>query len=522
MIRSESKFAVVDLFAGPGGLAEGFASVLDAHGNNPFKIELSVEKDRAAHSTLLIRAFLRCFGTKFPDEYYSFLKKGLPEPEWRKLYPEQWSAAEKHALLLELGLPETEKLLFQRIDSLRKRFGGNTVLIGGPPCQAYSIVGRSRNKGIATYISDEDPKHLLYENYIRILSRLRPAAFVMENVKGMLSSTLNSELIFKRISEDLRQAGDGYILVALAPRSQQQQDLIWTSPHPSDFIVRSEDFGLPQARHRVIIVGIRKRDFDPQAILDAGPLLTNVSKTVVVEDVLGGMPRLRSGLSQNDSRDEWVRALREASESVCKSIDFLPANERGIFRRRVKECLNAVSDSALPWDRTGLRPAGVGSGCPRSLRQWLLDCRLDVLPNNETRAHMRGDFARYLFASVYAEMMLVSPKAAEFPDELAPDHKSWSTGSFKDRFRVQIAGCPATTVTSHIHKDGHYFIHYDPEQCRSLTVREAARLQTFPDNYLFKGTRTKQYIQVGNAVPPFLAKQIGEAIYKILKLKAGS
>jgi DNA (cytosine-5)-methyltransferase 1 len=131
---------------------------------------------------------------------------------------------------------------------------------------------------------------------------------------------------------------------------------------------------------------------------------------------------------------------------------------------------------------------------------------------------MRADLERYLFASIYAELMLTSPKAADFPDELAPNHKSWSTGNFKDRFRVQIANCPATTITSHIHKDGHYFIHYDPEQCRSLTVREAARLQTFPDNYFFKGTRTEQYIQVGNAVPPFLAKQIGEAVYRLLTL----
>ena len=147
---------------------------------------------------------MRQFGDQFPAEFYTYLKKGLTEPNWQALYPEQWEAAKKHALLLELGLPETELLLFKRIDTLRERFGGNTVLIGGPPCQAYSLVGRARNRGIATYVAEDDPKHLLYENYIKILSRLRPAAFVMENVKGMLSSTLNSELIFKRISKDLQ------------------------------------------------------------------------------------------------------------------------------------------------------------------------------------------------------------------------------------------------------------------------------------------------------------------------------
>jgi DNA (cytosine-5)-methyltransferase 1 len=291
------KFAVVDLFAGPGGLAEGFSAVLDARGNNPFQIQLSVEKDRAAHSTLLLRAFLRRFGSRFPSEYYTFLKKGIAEPDWQQLYPEQWKSANEDALLLELGLRETDVLLSSRIDRLRKQFGGNTVLIGGPPCQAYSLVGRARNKGIATYVAEEDPKHLLYENYIKILSRLRPAAFVMENVKGILSSTLNSEFIFKRISEDLRQAGDGYVLVALSRRGHRQAELIRSSPHPSDFIVCGEDFGLPQARHRVIIVGIRRHDFDASAVFEAGELLMPASRRVAVEDVFGGMPRLCSGLT---------------------------------------------------------------------------------------------------------------------------------------------------------------------------------------------------------------------------------
>ncbi len=145
-----------------------------------------------------------------------------------------------------------------------------------------------------------------------------------------------------------------------------------------------------------------------------------------------------------------------------------------------------------------------------------MDRDLQYLPNHEARGYMESDLARYAFAAVFAGLLGRSPKASEFPAGLAPAHLNWTSGRINDRFRVQCWEQLATTVTSHIAKDGHYFIHPDPLQCRSLTVREAARLQTFPDNYLFEGNRTQQYTQVGNAVPPFLAFQIGQLVNRLL------
>jgi len=150
------------------------------------------------------------------------------------------------------------------------------------------------------------------------------------------------------------------------------------------------------------------------------------------------------------------------------------------------------------------------------------DPGMDFVVNHETRKHIPDDLLRYLFVASYAVVNRASPKLHHFPAELLPHHKNVANalrrgyGYFNDRFRVQVEDQPATTVTCHICKDGHYFIHHDPSQCRSWTVREAARVQTFPDNYFFEGTRTDQYRQVGNAVPPHLALQIARLVATIL------
>lgn len=519
-MRVLPRYSVVDIFAGPGGLAEGFSSVPGAGEERAFSIALSIEKEPSAHETLRLRSFLRQFDDAFPAVYYDFINGKVAEPDWASLYPDEWRAAEKEAWKLELGNEDPAERLDARLDAIREQSDGNVILIGGPPCQAYSLAGRSRNAGKEGYVALEDNRHFLYQEYIRILDRLNPAAFVMENVKGMLSSSVDGEnRIFDQVLRDLRgerEGGRRYRLIALDPRRRQQPDLGRFEPRAPDFIVRAEDFGVPQARHRVIVVGLRSdlaEDLPDRALAD---LMIRHNLKTTVGHVLSGMPRLRSGLSQEaDGPDAWRALVLTAMAFVAELETNLTDEQHAAFTQRANDYhrrFAALND--IP-GREGFG-VGISDDCPADLRDWLTDTKLETLPNHGTRSHMGSDLARYFFAAVFAEVTGKSPKASDFPEELAPAHENWTSGNFADRFRVQLAIGPSTTVTSHISKDGHYFIHPDPLQCRSLTVREAARLQTFPDNYLFKGNRTQQYTQVGNAVPPLLARWIGEALYALL------
>lgn len=510
----------MDIFAGPGGLAEGFSSVPGPEGERAFHIALSIEKEPSAHATLQLRAFLRQFGDALPEAYYRFINQGGDEPDWGQLHPEEWAAAQREAWKLELGLEDSAERLDARLDAIREASEGNAILIGGPPCQAYSLVGRARNQGKEGYVASEDPRHFLYREYIRILDRLRPAAFIMENVKGMLSSSVDGEnRIFDRVLDDLRgdrPGGEAYRLIALDPRTRRQLDLERVEPRAGDFVIRAEDFGVPQARHRVIVVGLRAdlaADLPDSALADA---MRRHELRATVGNVLDNMPRLRSGLSRGpDTAEIWREVVSEAMNRVAGLETRLEDEQHLAFTLRAAKHLAGFRGLNEVPEREG-RGTGIGAGCPADLRDWLVDDNLETLPNHASRGHMRSDLARYFFAAVFAEVTGRSPKASDFPDELAPEHQNWSTGKFADRFRVQVSRLPSTTVTSHISKDGHYFIHPDPQQCRSLSVREAARLQTFPDNYFFKGNRTEQYVQVGNAVPPLLARWIGEALLSLL------
>lgn len=501
------QFKTVDLFAGPGGLAEGFASVRDEHGLKPYEIALSVEKEPSAFTTLRLRSFFRQFAEP-PEAYYAYLAGRISKDDLTLAHPVEWQAACDETAMLELGTPEAAAWLDPVLDRIVETAGAGTILIGGPPCQAYSLVGRARNRGILDYDAASDHRHFLYQEYIRILKRLEPVAFVMENVKGMLSAKVGGESMIARIVDDLKAAGgfpDSYVLVPLvADRG---------SGHVRH-IIRAENFRIPQARHRVILMGIRADIFEMTGLTPSQvPSLRPNSSQATVASVLSGMSALRSGLSKvADDADAWrvtaVRAFQKAAAASRADGTWL-----GNVARRLADHARKIEamEELPPRSSNAVTPVR-----DNFLGAWLCDERLPVLPNNETRGHMEEDLARYAFAATFAEVFQRSPKADEYPRGLAPNHRNWDSGKFADRFRVQTWGAPSTTVTSHISKDGHYFIHPDPLQCRSLTVREAARLQTFPDNYLFEGNRTQQYVQVGNAVPPLLARQIGELLLQIL------
>jgi DNA (cytosine-5)-methyltransferase 1 len=402
------------------------------------------------------------------------------------------------------------------------------VLIGGPPCQAYSLAGRSRNKGIEGYDPAKDHRHQLYIEYLRILADHWPAAFVMENVKGLLSATVSTQHVFLRILEDLEHPAKALRREELSesPLRQTHRYRIYSlvegnqliDCHLNDFVIRSEQYGIPQRRHRLILLGLRDDlgDIRPNRLMPMNEKLWP-HKEVRVKDVIGKLPRIRSGLSRGeDSLCAWRDHLGETiHRRWFAGVKHKGGEEVQTEIRRTLERLRSTSlqrgEEFVFTDET-----------PEYGAEWYHDPRLNGVCNHVARTHMVSDLHRYLYAACFATAQSHSPTLDDFPPDLLPEHKNVQTaldngGLFSDRFRVQLPNQASTTITSHIAKDGHYYIHYDPSQCRSLTVREAARLQTFPDNYVFCGPRTAQYTQVGNAVPPLLARQIAAIVYDVLK-----
>jgi len=547
----KNKIPVIDLFAGPGGLGEGFA-------RTGFDIVLSIEMDATACDTLRLRKFYNLYkNNSVPKLYYEVIKEEKPLLDLKNKYPEEWEIASNKVLKAEIGT--NKEYIYKKIsESLKGYDAKNLIVIGGPPCQAYSLAGRSKRLGLGDkynqkfktlFINEEidkldnetklkkiiykknnintnkedkiilkelenyilekidnfykDSKHKLYEHYLKIIEFFQPAIFVMENVKGINSAIIPSKnntkvKVLDKILKDINNLG--YKTLAISSAKNTQSSLL----ENRDFLIKCEEYGVPQRRHRVIIIGIKNNKN-----ININPL--NIDNEVVtVKDMIFDMPKLRSGLSkENDTYENWINIIQRQVEE--KNIDEL------------KECINIIKNNG-PLIRGKPFIAKVFKQTTYKVKKWIYDSNLNGVIQHTTRSHMNSDLIRYMYSSWYSKEINHQVKISDWPIQLRPMHKNiliknnkLSSNSHIDRFKVQSWDAPSNTITSHISKDGHYFIHPDTAQCRSFTPREAARLQTFPENYYFFGGRTLQYHQIGNAVPPYLAYQIAIKIKKLLK-----
>lgn len=408
----------IDLFAGAGGLSEGFIRA----GFNPIA---HVEMDEAACNTILTRtAYHQLKGTPEFDHYISYIKgEGITREKLYKLLPEN---KRKSVINLPIG-DETNPEIFNQIDKLK---GNQTIdlIIGGPPCQAYSVVGRSRDKNRMK----GDPRNHLYKQYAKYLEYYQPEYFVFENVIGLLSAKTHDGISYLQLMLDLFKEV-GYV---------------------TEYKVQeAKDYGVLQNRKRVILIGKRgtEEGFYPD--------FEKWNPNVTVSEILNDLQPLKAG---------------EGSFHATPYNEYLGDY---LFQSHIRNGLDFTTQHiARPHtaqDKEIYRIA---------VTKWKKGERLDY---------------------------------NELPVELK-SHKN--TKSFIDRFKVVAADKTySQTVVAHIAKDGHYYIHPDIEQNRSLTPREAARLQSFPDDYYFEGmndkpSRTAAFKQIGNAVPPLMAEIIATKI----------
>lgn len=602
MKKSSKKIKVIDLFAGPGGLGEGFSNCKK---DSPFEIAMSVEFEKHAHKTLTLRALYRKLSESERSALYLPYIQSKSESEKEQNFKRltegcsaKWSEAqyetmgEPHALgnperwrKIKAGEPLTEddflptkheQAIMQRIDKIKAEHKGPLIVIGGPPCQAYSVNGRNRIRAEKDYSPENDERFFLYQEYLKVLDRADPDIFVMENVEGILTAKLaNGEYIFPKIKDELvmsdrRSRDEQYDIYSFvkAPYEKASQQHGPRYRKNSDYVITASDHGVPQNRKRVILLGVKHK---------YGPVESTLKKSLAnpkTAELLTGLPVLRSGMSdQHDDAKSWLSNWREnkselsnllskqrTAEDVGQKISqtkFLSQNPSRlkilgqggmIFNHEYLELRSFYIESykktfreLLPIkEAKNLADEGDGKGnslfCSSvknnaqftksfsdnypELYSWL-NRDIDGAINHETRGHMKEDLKRYMFSAAWAsankDTKSPSPKSRDFPLPLSPRHGNWHSGHHADRFRTVGSHTTPYTITSHLRKDGHAQIHYDIAQNRSITVREAARIQTFPDDYYFEGSQGWQFQQVGNAVPSFLAKQIASLVLEVMK-----
>lgn len=430
-MAGKEPYKVIDVFAGPGGLGEGFAAFGHGAGNPSFKLALSIEKDPTAHSTLLLRSFYRQFDPeKIPPEYWSYAREEITKAELFNFYPQQANAAAEEAQCIELGKTpahEVKSLIHQRLNGSEK-----WVLVGGPPCQAYSLVGRARMRSTNPDFED-DVRHFLYREYLRIIADHRPPVFVMENVKGILSAQHSGKKIIGSILSDLkkpdmavngRSSGLGYRLFSLVDNKPPEKC------EPEDFLVKAEKYGIPQARHRMLILGIRDD-------IHITPEILKESEAVSVAQAIGDLPRIRSTVSKEpDTIETW----REILDSITSEAWFRKGRSNGLAQTvgKIDDALGSIRQSSL----TAGAESMSYTGRPKIFPDWYRAGCDGVVTNHAGRGHMRSDLHRYLFVSAYAAANGKSVHLSDFPKALLPAHENVQEGvknsHFSDRFRVQV------------------------------------------------------------------------------------
>ncbi len=408
-------YSFIDLFAGAGGLSEGFI-------NAGFKPLAHVEMNKEACDTLKTRAAYHWLKSQNQINVY---RDYLLSPNKNK--EDLWSHIPSNIIESVINTEISKKTLphiFNKIDS--ELNGGKVdLIIGGPPCQAYSVAGRARKD------MESDPRNHLYKHYVQFLVKYQPNMFVFENVPGILSAKNGDYL--NKIFRAVRNSG---YEVAIPPKNH----------------LNAKDFNVLQDRKRVIIIGWKK-----ELNLQYPEFETSPTKYQILKDLFSDLSPLRNG-----------QGTLNAMEYSTEPTEYLRiSNIRNDFGFVTQHLSRRNNDNDLEIYRI-------------AVDEWDNGKRLNY---------------------------------ADLPKRLI---KHSNTHSFVNRFQV-VNGCGVShTVVAHIAMDGHYYIHPDKEQNRSISVREAARIQSFPDDYFFEGSRTAAFKQIGNAVPPLMAKKIAEKIKSML------